>query len=64
MGSYATLHLALDFQLTVNDDEMGIYYAACKPRTLGGAERSSNKITQLQEATPELKTSTNSGSYL
>ena len=33
MGSYSALHLAVDFQLTVNDDEMGIYYAACKPRT-------------------------------
>ena len=34
MGSYSALNLAVDFQLTVNDDEMGIYYATCKPRTL------------------------------
>lgn len=54
MGSYSALHLAVDFQLTVNDGEMGIYYDACKPRTL----REGRKVRQQnhsEEATPELK---------
>lgn len=54
MGSYSTLHLAVDFQLTVNDDEIGIYYAAYKPRTLGEG-RKVKQQNHSEEATPELK---------
>ena len=54
MGSYSTLHLAVDFQLTVNDDEIGIYYGASKPRTLGEG-RKVKQQNYSEEATPELK---------
>lgn len=54
MGSYSTVHLAVDFQLTVNDDEMGIYYAAYKPRTLGEG-RKVKQQNHWERATTELK---------
>lgn len=54
MGSYSTLLLAVDFQLTADDDEIGIYYAACKSRTLGEG-RKVRKQNHSEEATPELK---------
>lgn len=54
MGSYCTLHLAVDFQLTVNDDETGIYYATCKPRRLGEG-RKVRQQNPSEGANPELK---------
>lgn len=54
MDSYSTVHLAVDFQLTVNDDEVGIYYAAYKPRTLGEG-RKVKQQNRSERATPELK---------
>lgn len=64
MGFYVIFYLVLDFQLIVNDDEMGIYYVVCKLRILGGVERLSNKIIQFQEVIFELKISINLGFYL
>lgn len=45
----------MDFQLTVNDDEKGIYYAAFKQRTLGEG-RKVKQQNHSEDVTPELKT--------
>lgn len=44
----------MDFQLTGNEDQTGIYYAAHKPRSLREG-RKVKRRNHSEEATPELK---------